>query len=106
MNIGNHGSDVSRTVWLAVRRVLDALEVLLCRLVEVERVTLVERVDLSPVGDADVGVGKDEFSEGLDIGDEHRQMRESKLELTSSSVKPLTPCPVERTKLQLLPYMV
>jgi hypothetical protein len=65
VHVGNHGTNVSCAVWLAVCGVLDAVEVLLCWLVEVERVALVEGVDLSSVGDSDIRVGKDEFSEGL-----------------------------------------
>jgi hypothetical protein len=35
----------------------------------VERVSLVERVDLSAGGDLDVGVGEDELAEGLVEGE-------------------------------------
>jgi hypothetical protein len=105
VNIGNHGTNVSCAVWLAVCGVLDAVEVLLCWLVEVERVSLVEGVDLSSVGNSDIRVGEDEFSEGLE-GASVSICGKHSLRLTSSRVKPLTPWPVERTKLQLLPYMV
>lgn len=65
VHVGDHGSNVTGRVGLAVGGELDGLEVLEGGGVEVERVTLVERVDLATVGDADVRVGEDELSEGL-----------------------------------------
>lgn len=52
-------------VRLAVRRVLDRLEVLDDRLVEEETVTLVERVDLATGRDLDVRVRQDELADAL-----------------------------------------
>lgn len=42
VNIGNHGTDVPRRVRLAILRVLDAVEVVVGRGVEVQRVSFVE----------------------------------------------------------------
>ena len=48
MYVGNHGADIPRAVRrLAVRRILDAVQVVHDRLVEVHGVTLVERVDFA-----------------------------------------------------------
>lgn len=106
MDIGDHGTNVSRAVGLAVSRVLDAVQVLFGGFVEVERVSFVERVDLSSRGDSDVRVGEDELSERLGCESVSNGYQHLGGKLTSSRVKPLTPWPVERTKLQLLPYMV
>jgi hypothetical protein len=84
VDIGDHGANVTSAVGLARGGELDRVEVLghgpsdgrvssaLERrkdregsLVEVESVTLVERVDFSTRGDANVGVGKDELSNSL-----------------------------------------
>jgi protease II len=82
VNICYHGSDVSGRVWLLVGGVwakqsqhtlisakrgptLDALKVLQHWLVEEERVSLVERVDLASRRDADIGMGQDELSDAL-----------------------------------------
>ena len=57
----DHGADVTRRVWLAVRGVLDAVEVLDDRLVEVHRVTLVEGVYFPSWRDLDLQSAKSEY---------------------------------------------
>jgi hypothetical protein len=69
VDIGHHRTDVPRRIRLAVGRVLDRLEVLDRGGVEVERVALVERVDLASGRDLDVGVGEDELAQRLVEGE-------------------------------------
>ena len=47
MYIRNHGSDVASTIRLAVLRVLDTVEVVDYRFVEVQSIALVEGVNLA-----------------------------------------------------------
>lgn len=55
MNIGNHGSDIPSRVWrLARGRELNRVKVVSHRWVEVDRVSFIERVDLSPRRDLDL----------------------------------------------------
>jgi hypothetical protein len=55
MDIGNHGSDVTRAVGgFGSRGVLDGVEVGGHRRMEVHRISFVEGVDLAPWGDGDL----------------------------------------------------
>lgn len=107
VNIGNHGTNVPRRVGLAILGILDAVEVVVGRGVEMQRVSFVERIDLASRGDFDSRVGKDKFSEGLEenVSNNFRG-QELKDLLTSSRVKPSTPLPVDKTRLHEEPYIV
>jgi hypothetical protein len=64
MYIGDHTSDISRRVRrFAGRRKLDAVEVLDGRRVEVQRIPLIERVDLAARWNLDIGMSKNELAE-------------------------------------------
>lgn len=69
MDIGDHGADVPRRIGrfftVLLTRVLDAVQVVEDRFVEVHRVALVERVDLPSGGDLDVRVSEDEFAQAV-----------------------------------------
>jgi hypothetical protein len=69
------------------------------------RVSFVERVDFTSGWDLDLRMGEDEFTKRL--WDQHRVLCNGYLvvELTSSNVKPSTPCPHDKTKLQDEPYL-
>ena len=65
--VGNHGTDVTGRVGLLA--VLDGLNPLLGGNVPVLAVTLVARVDAALLGHLHVGVGEDEFAEGVVHGE-------------------------------------
>lgn len=65
VDVCHHGADVARTVGLAaVLRVLEGFKVLFARLVPVQTVSLVDRVDAPRFGNLHVWMGEDELPEG------------------------------------------
>lgn len=71
VGVCNHGTDVSRAVWLSALLLwhLERVAPLVHRVGPEDRVTLVDRVDGALLRHAHVGVGEDELAEGIVHGE-------------------------------------